>query len=172
MKKMILVAIMFAAGYALSAQVTVAYKMPSSVPENTYIVPQTIRTNFQTAYPTASMVTWEPIDGWWSARHIVDNNSISVVTYSTQPYYLETGRDVNYLVALPVINSYVPDAVIASAITSYGSSLYSITTIKSANNDDVYQLALIEKGTVRTVWMNAESIAYTDTYKIRTTNEQ
>lgn len=163
MKKIILAVIVLATGYALSAQVTVAYRAGSN---NTYSVPEPIRINFQTGYP-ATMATWEPMNGWWSATYKDDNNRIIHVYYSTQPYYLEKGRDVNFKVALPVINTYVPESVIAAAINSYGASLYSITTIKAANNDVVYQVCLMENGTTKTVWMNAESTVFTDINKIR-----
>ena len=161
-----------AAGYASSAQVTAAYKVQSAGSNNTYSVPEPILINFQTTYPGATMATWEPMSGWWSATYKDDNNRIIHVYYSTQPYYLEKGRDVNYNVALPVINTYVPETVITAAINSYGASLYSITTIKAINNDVVYQVCLMENGAAKTVWMNTESTVFTDINKIRTNNDK
>ncbi len=167
MKKIILAVMVLAAGYALNAQTTVVYKVQSAGSNNTYSVPEPIRTNFQTTYPGATMVTWEPMNGWWYATYKEDNNRIIFVYYSTQPYYLVKGRDVNYKVALPVINTYIPESVIAAAINIYGASLYSITTIKGANNNVVYQVCLMENGTTKTVWMNIESAVFTDINKIR-----
>jgi hypothetical protein len=171
MKKIILVAMVFVAGYALNAQVTAVYRASAGT-NNTYSVPEPILTNFQTTYPAVTMATWEPMSGWWSATYKDDNNRIIHVYYSTQPYYLEKGRNVNYNVALPVINTYVPETVITAAINSYGASLYSITTIKAANNDVVYQVSLIENGTTKTAWMNAGSTAFTDINKIKANNEK
>jgi hypothetical protein len=171
MKKIILVVMVLAAGYALNAQVTAVYRASAGT-NNTYSVPEPILTNFQTTYPGVTMATWEPMSGWWSATYKDDNNRIIHVYYSTQPYYLEKGRDVNYNVALPVINTYVPETVITAAINSYGTSLYSITTIRGTNNDVVYQVCLVENGTTKTAWMNAESTVFTDINKIRTNNDK
>lgn len=167
MKKTILVIMVLAAGYALSAQVAVVYAVPSAGSSNTYIVSEPIRTNFQTTYPGVTMATWEPMNGWWYSTYKEDNNRITYVYYSTQPYYLLKGRDVNYNVALPVINAYVPETVIAAAIKNYGVSLYSITTIKAANNDVAYQVCLMENGIARTVWMNPESTVFTTFDKMK-----
>jgi len=172
MKKIILAVIVLAAGYALNAQVTVAYKVQTTGSDKTYIVPELIRPSVQTSYPDATMVTWQPTTGWWSATDKVENNRVIHAYYSTQPYYLEKGRDVNYIVALPVINTYVPESVITAAINSYGTTLYSITKIKAANNDEVYQVGLMENGTAKTVWMNSESVVYTDINIIRVNNDK
>ena len=159
MKKTILVVMVLAAGYALRAQEAVVYTVrpPGSV--NTYIIAEPIPTNFRTAHPGVTLTTWEPVSGSWYSTYKEENNRITYLYYSTQPYYLVPvpGRDVNYKVALPVSNTYIPEKVIAVAIDRYGASLYSITTIKAANNDMVYQVALLENGNLRTVWMNPES---------------
>jgi len=172
MKKIILGVIVLAAGYALSAQVTVTNKEQSTTPATTYTVPEPILTNFQTTYPGATMVTWQPTTEWWYATYTTNNNRIVHVYYNTQPYYLEKGRDVNYIVALPVINTYVPEGVITAAINSYRANLYSITTMKGTNNEVVYQVCLIENGTARTVWMNAGTIVFIDVDKIRVNNDK
>ena len=163
MKKIILVAMVLAAGYALSAQVTVAYTAAPASSNNIYIVPQPVYTNFQTAHPGVTMTTWETKNGWWSSTYKEENNRITYLYYSTQPYYLVPvpGRDVNYKVALPVSNTYIPETVIAVAIDRYGTSLYSITTLKAANNEMVYQVNLLENGTIRTVLMNPENTVFT-----------
>lgn len=172
MKKIILAIVVLAAGYALNAQVTVAYKVQTTGSDKTYIVPELIRPGFQTSYPDATMVTWQTTTVWWSATDKVENNRIIHTYNSTQPYYLEKGRDVNYIVALPVINTYVPESVITAAINSYGATLYSITKIKATNNDEVYQVGLMENGTAKTVWMNSESVVYTDINIIRVNNDK
>jgi hypothetical protein len=172
MKKIILVVMVSAAAYTLSAQTTVVYKVQPAGPGNTYSVPGPILTNFQTTYPGITVLTWEPMDGRWDAIYTGYNNRIIRVSYSTQLYYLEKGRDVNYKVALPVINTYVPEGVITAAINSYGASLYSITTMRGTNNDVVYQVCLLENATVKTVWMNAESTVFTDIDKIRVNNDK
>jgi hypothetical protein len=169
MKKTILVIMVLAAGYALSAQVAVVYTAPTAGSNSTYIVSEPVRTNFQITHPGVTMTTWEPMNGWWYSTYKEDNNRITYLYYSTQPYYLVPvpGRNVNYKVALPMIDTYVPETVIAAAIKSYGASLYSIKTIKTVNNDVVYQVCLMENGIARTVWINPESTVFTSVDKMR-----
>jgi hypothetical protein len=167
MKKTILVILVLATGYALSAQASYVYTIRSTSSENTDIVLQPAPTSFQTTYPVVTLATWEPMGGWWHSTYKVDNNRITYVYYSTEPYYLIQNRDVNYKVALPVINSYVPETVIEAAINHYGASLYSITTIKAENNETVYQLCLMENGNASTVWMNPQSTEFTSLDKAR-----
>lgn len=159
MKKLILVVMVLAAGYALHAQEAVVYTVRSSGSDNSLIVPEPMRTTF----PGTPVGIWEPMNGWWYSTYKEENNRITYAYYSTQPYYLVPvpGRDVNYKVALPVSNTYIPETVIAVAIERYGASLYSITTIKAANNEMVYQVSLLENGNMRTVWMNPESTVFT-----------
>lgn len=161
MKKTILVIMVLASGYALSAQASFVYTLRPASSDNTEIIPQPYYSNIQTNYPVVTLATWEPTGGWWHSTYKVDNNRITYVYYSTEPYYLIQGRDVNYKVALPVINTYVPEYVIEAAINHYGASLYSITTIKAENNGMVYQLYLMENGSASTVWMNPQSTAFT-----------
>ncbi len=167
MKKIIFVVMVLAAGYALNAQANFVYKFYSAGSDNTDIVTQPIPVSFQTTYPAFIVTTSEPMSGWWHSTYKMDNNRIIYVYYSTQPYYLLQGRDVNYKVALPVINTYVPETVIEAAINHYGASLYSITTIKAANNEVVYQVCLLENGIARTVWMSPQSTVFTSLDKMR-----
>jgi len=167
MKKTILVIMVLASGYALSAQVAVVYTIPPAGSNNNYIVSEPERTNFLTTHPGVTLATWEPMNGWWYSTYKEDNNRITYLYYSTQPYYQLPGRDVNYKVALPVMNTYIPESVITAAINSYGASLYSITAIKAANNDVAYQVSLMENGIARTVWMNPGSTVFTTFDKMR-----
>jgi hypothetical protein len=158
MKKVILATMLMAATWSLSAQVTV-YRLESSGTNPAYSVPDYIRMNFETANPNITVVTWAPVNEMWRATY-KDNNRI------TQIYYNNTGEA--YRVALPVISTHVPDEVIASAVGTYGESLYDITKMKAADNTDVYQVRLIENSMPRSVWMNAEGIMVTtDVYKVK-----
>jgi hypothetical protein len=172
MKKIILAVAVFAAGYALSAQETVAYKVQSTSSSNIYSVPEPIRINFQTSNPNAVMATWVPMNEWWRASYKDENNRIIHVYYNTQPYYMEKGRDVNYTVALPVVNSYVPESVITEAVNRYGGNLYSITSLKATGNVPAYQVFILENGMARTELMNAENTAFVDVNKIKADDDQ
>ena len=170
MKKTILIIMVLATGYALRAQEAVVYTVRPPGSDNTYLIAEPIHTNLQAAYPGVTMTAWEPKSGWWYSTYKEENNRITYTIYSTQPYYLVAvpGRDMNYKVALPVSNTYIPETMIAIAIDRYGASLYSITTIKAANNDMVYQAGLLENGNLRTVWINPETTVFTSFDKMKT----
>ena len=167
MKKMILVIIAFAAGHALSAQTNYLYKLQTDASGTREVVPRAIPASSQTNYPVFTVTTGESKTEWWYSGYKVNDNRITYVYYSMQPYYLLRNREFYYNVALPVMNTYVPETGITTAINSYGASLYSITMIRASNNEMVYQVCLLENGIIRTVWMNAESIVFTSLDKMR-----
>ena len=155
MKKIFLSAIMLASAYALCAQEVTVYR---ATDVNTYVVPVVIQTNFRTAYPNATQVTWQPMStDWWYATY-KDNNRLTVVYYNTQPYYLI--RDESYKMSLPVFNTYVPEDVITNAVNTYGSDLYSITATKpDATGNAMYQVTVIKNGKAETMIMNGSGTA-------------
>jgi hypothetical protein len=95
-----------------------------------------------------------------------DNNRLIHVYDNTQLYYLE--KNANFKVALPVINTYVPEGVITVAINKYGNDLYSITGLKSASNEEVYQVCMIKNGVPDRIMMNEGGVVFIDINKIRT----
>ena len=167
MKKMILVIIAFAAGHALSAQANYLYKINTDATDTREVVPLLIPARPQTTYPVFTVTTGESMKEWWYSGYKVNDNRITYVYYSMQPYYLLRNRDIYYNVALPVSNTYVSESGITTAINNYGASLYSITMIRASNNEMVYQVCLLENGITRTVWMNAESTVFTSMDKMR-----
>lgn len=166
MKKIIFAMMLLAAGYSLYAQ-NATYQATGST--STYKTPEPIRVNFQTYYPGAEMVVWEPKGEWWHATYKGDNR-MRHVYYASTVYYLE--HPTNFMVALPVINTYVPEAVITAAIDKYGNNLYSITMMKTANANEVYQVSLIENGALKNVWMNGEGAAFIDINQIKADNDK
>lgn len=157
MKKIMIVLLALTAVYTLSAQEPAAYKGQTSGSYNVYGIPEPILIKFLAVHTDPVFATWETKNGWWYAAYKdEDVTSITHVYYSMQPYYLVPipGRDVNFKVVLPVINTQVPDPVRRAAINGYGSKLYSITKLKTADNEETYQLAVLENGNLRTVWMN------------------
>lgn len=158
MKRIFLSAIMLATAYTLFAQDPQAYRA-SDINANSYTAPVVIQSKFQSSYPNATMVTWQPTNDWWYATYKDNNNRLVSVYYNTQPYYLI--RDEIYTMSLPVLNSYVPDDVVANAVNSYGANLYSITAMKpDANNNVTYGVVLIKNGTMETAVINANGTVY------------
>jgi hypothetical protein len=162
MKKIFCAAILATAVFTLSAQQPVVYTTTStSTVDYTNQVPVVIRTNFQMANPTISEVRWMPISTeWWSASYNTDNNRMTRVYYNTQPWYMEPGRDNSFKVALPVLNTYVPEDVVASAIRTYGGDLFSITARKKdANGMQSYFVTLIKNGVSEIQEMSSDATA-------------
>ena len=164
MKKIFLAAIIVAAAYSVSAQESVVYKTVSVNDANyIYQVPVTIRTNFQVANPNVSQVSWIPVNDWWYATYVNDDNRVTRVYYNTQPYYLEKNRDASFKVALPVLNTYVPDDVIRTAINRYGNNLFSITAKKSGENGMLsYHVTIIKNGVSEIVMMDGNNMVYNE----------
>ena len=164
MKRIFLAAITLAAAYTVSAQEVVTYKTTSSENDNSAQVPTTIRANFQTSYPTATTVTWMPMNtDWWYATYKTDNNRIVRVYYNTEPWHMMRGN--GYKTSLPVFNTFVPDLVVTNAINSYGNNLYSITRRNSTNGEESYHVTVIKNGVSEIALMNAQGVVYTDVNK-------
>ena len=162
MKRIFLAALTIAAAYTVTAQEVVVYKTNSSSEfDYSAQVPATIRANFQASYPTATTVTWMPVNSdWWYATYKTDNNRIVRVYYNTEPWHLMRGN--GYKTSLPVFNTYVPDMVVTNAINTYGNNLYSITRRMSKDNEELYHVTINKNGTSDIVLMNAQGMAYND----------
>ena len=167
MKKIFFAAIILAAAYSASAQEPVVYRTTTVTDVNyTYQVPTVIRTNFQIANPNVTQVTWMPMNDWWYAAYLNDDNRLTRVYYNTQPYYLEPNRDASFRVALPVLNTYVPDDVIKTAINRFGGNLFSITAGKPDENGMItYHVTLIKNGVSEIVTMSGDNMVYNEVTK-------
>jgi hypothetical protein len=158
MKRILLSVVVLATVYSVSAQEVTVTRMPVNH-NSSASVPPYIRANFETAYPGITVITWEPVSPYWRASYKVNNR----VTYV---FYDERGND--YRVALPVIQTNVPEEVVTTAVNLYGPSVYGILKMKSADNGDVYQVRLLENGMTRSVWMDANGTAVTNVFKAKT----
>ena len=162
MKKIFCAAIMLTAAYTISAQEPAAFTTTSTTTVNyTSQVPMVIRTNFQTSNPAVTQVTWMPMStDFWYASYVNSDNRMTRVYYNTQPWYMEPGRDNSFKVALPVLNTYVPEDVITAAIRTYGSELAGITARKlDANGMTSYFVTLIKNGVSEIEEMNTDKTA-------------
>ena len=168
MKKLILSACVLIAGLSLFAQDNANNNMPA----NNGTAPDNIRMSFQSTYPDATNVTWETVTlpvysqywrsdlgpvKWYSpmqgyrASYVANNRIMRV-------YYTDRGK--TYMVAGPVIESWVPEEVVTKAITQYGSNVYDITMMKNSSKMDVYQVRYSENGGgLTTAYINADGSA-------------
>ena len=149
-----------AAAYTVSAQEGIVYKTNSTEVDYSTQVPATIRTNFQASYPTATTVTWMPVNSdWWYATYKTDNNRIVRVYYNTEPWHIMRGN--GYKTSLPVFNTYVPDIVVTNAINNYGNNLYSITRRNSTGSEELYHVTIIKNGVSEIAMMNGQGVVST-----------
>jgi len=146
----------------------------SNVQANNGTAPDNIRTSFQSTYPDATNVTWETVtlpvfsqysrEGvgnvkWYPAMQgyratYIANNRVMHVYY--------TDKVKSYVVAGPVIESWVPEDVVTKVINQYHGNVYDITMMKNAMNLDVYQVRFTEGGNnLTTAYLNADGSAAT-----------
>jgi hypothetical protein len=112
-------------------------------------------------YPMSSNVMWRQNGDWWQGYYMENGLPHNV-------YYNTSGQTFN--VALPVRQSLVPDAVISQAVNMYGPMVYDITTVKGTNKQDIYQVRVIENGTVRSEWLNEDGTKTIDIYRVETSD--
>ena len=164
MKKIFFAALILATAYTVNAQEVVMNKTAASEPDQSSQVPATIRTNFQASYPSVTTATWMPMtEDWWYATYKTDNNRIVRVYYNTQPWYMMRGE--SFKASLPVLNTFVPDAVVTNAINTYGNNLYSITRRLSTGNEELYHVTVIKNGVSEIAVMSGQGVVYTDVNK-------
>ncbi|MFL5739166.1 MAG: hypothetical protein ACJ75B_03035 [Flavisolibacter sp.] len=107
-------------------------------------------------YPTATDVKWQQSADWWHGYYM--NNGQPVNTY-----YNTAGQ--SFTVALPVRESLVPDAVVSRAISTYGPTLYDITSVKGTNGQDIYMVRTLENGQITSQWMGEDGTKVIDVYR-------
>lgn len=191
MKKIFLSAVLAASSWMVFAQDTTQQQMNSSTNQNNntssnqmynttttsnysaYGIPNYVQMNFQTQHPNVSNLTWtSPTADWYHGYYSDANGRYTHVYYSTDPYYnvqYYPERVVGYIVALPVLQTYVPDQVITAATNLYKQNLYDITALKGKDSQEVYQVRVQDNGELKSMWMDANGTAVTDYWR---TDEQ
>lgn len=146
-----------------------AYNTTSTSNYNAYGIPNYVQMNVQTNYPSASNLTWDRATADWYHGYFSDNNGrYTHVYYSTDPYYnslYNPERVTGYTVSLPVLQTYVPDAVISTALNQYKQNLYDITAMKGNNDQDIYLVRVQDNGELKSMWMDANGGAVTDMWR-------
>jgi len=137
---------------------------------NAYAVPNYVQMNVQAQHPTASNLTWDRSTAEWYHGYYSDpKGRYTHVYYSTDPYYnvqYYPERVTGYIVSLPVLQTWVPDEVVTTALNQYKHSLYDIAAMKGNNNTDMYVVRVLDNGELKSMYMDASGTAVTDYIRI------
>jgi len=193
MKKIFLSAVLVASSWMLFAQdktnqtnntmnnnTTTDQQMNTSTNQNAnlnttsnysaYGIPNYVQMNFQTQHPNVTNLTWmSPTADWYHGYYSDANGRYTHVYYSTDPYYnvqYYPERVVGYKVALPVLQTWVPDAVITTASNLYKQNLYDIAAMKGNNNSEMYVVRVLDNGELKSMYMDANGTAVTDYIRV------
>lgn len=146
------------------------YNSSSTSNYNAFGIPSYVQMNFQSQYPNVSNLTWTaPTAGWYHGYYSDANGRYTHVYYSTDPYYntqYYPERVSGYIVALPVLQTWVPDAVITTATNLYKQNLYDIAAMKGNNNTDMYVVRVQDNGELKSMYMDGNGTAVTDYIRI------
>lgn len=129
-----------------------AYKAYNNTPSS-MDVPASVQSSFQREYPNATNAQWHMSNDWWHASY---NNNGRLANV----YYNMKGQ--SYSVALPVVETSIPDNVISKAAEMYGGNIYDITRMKGMNGQDVYGVRVIENGQSRMERINEDGSKVTE----------
>lgn len=148
-----------------------AYNNTSTSNYSAYGIPTYVQQNFQTNNPSASNVMWDrPTADWYHGYYLNSNGRYTNVYYSTDPYYNSSyypERVVGYTVALPVLQTYVPDAVITNALSQYKQQVYDIAAMKSNHHDTaMYLVRILDNGELKNVYMDESGAAVADYLRV------
>jgi hypothetical protein len=155
MKKIIFLMILVGGASTLFAQDITSYSATSTGDYKAYNAPNNIRMNFQSNYPNAADVSWQPMNEWWVAKYTTNNRLMRV-------YYGPNGT--SYALALPAIQNKISEEVITKAINQYGNNIYDITMMKAANNSTVYMIRSMNNGTISSSWINEDGSVASDVF--------
>lgn len=144
------------------------YNSTSTTDYSAYGIPNYVQQNFETAHPGTNSLMWDRPTADWYHGYYMDNGHYTHVYYSTDPYYNSTyypERVTGYNVSLPVLQTYVPDQIISTAINQYKQNLYDITAIKGNNSQNLYQVRVLDNGQLRTMWIDSTGTSTADVYR-------
>ena len=102
-------------------------------------LPANVQMRFNQDFPTGAnnQYSWHQYGDWFHT-HYMNNGRLMQYFYDQ--------RGAGYALALPVLQTYVPENIVASALNKFGSSLYSIAMVKTADGNNAYQVGLLQRG--------------------------
>jgi hypothetical protein len=122
----------------------------------TATLPTGMETYVMRDYPAATGIRWQQSGDWWHGYYVNAGMPVHL-------FYNERGQ--TFTAALPVHQSYVPDAVISKAIDLYGPVMYDINHIKGTSGQDVYLVRILENGQLSSQYMAEDGSKVIDIYR-------
>lgn len=124
--------------------------------------PPAVLYSFEQDYPMIENAAWYQTSDYYRTTQLKDNRNIHM-------YYGNNGN--GFTVALPVLNSYVAEDVVAKALNMYSNNIYSISQVRGLNDQEVYQVTVIENGVSRTEWIGADGSVVMDVHRAADADE-
>jgi len=125
-------------------------------------LPANVQTRFGQDFPAGAnnQYSWNQYGDWFHTHYISGGRL-------WQYFYSQRGD--GYALVLPVIQTYVPENIISSAIQKYGSSLYSIAMVKTNNGNNAYQIGLLQGGQMNMQYLDENGATVADVWRVDTT---
>jgi hypothetical protein len=161
MKKTILALIMAGSSCAVFAQDDSTMSSVSTYNAYGTYAPTYVQSYIVRDYPMANNVMWRQNGDWWQAYYMENDQP-------RYTYYNAAGQ--TFIVSLPVHQTMVPDEVVSKVNSMYGPGVYDITALKGSNSQQVYQVRILENGTLRSEWINEDGTKSIDIYRVETTD--
>lgn len=171
MKKIFLAMCMAGSGCVVFAQDetmnTTANTLNTNTSYNAYgsynaIPPDYVNSYVLRDYPTATEIRWQQSPDWWHGYYVTNGLPMHI-------YYNTAG--LTYNVALPVRQSWIPDAVVTKSVEMFGPGLYDINTVKGSNKQDIYLVRTLENGQLASHYIDESGNKVIDIYRVETMDE-
>jgi len=124
-------------------------------------LPANIQSHFGQDYPAGvnNQYTWNQYGDWFHTYYMGNGRL-------TQYFYDQRGN--GYSLVLPVLETYVPENIVTSALQKYGSSLYSIAMVKTNSGNNAYQIGLLQRGQMSMQYLDDNGATVADVWRVET----
>jgi hypothetical protein len=122
-------------------------------------LPANVQMRFSQDFPAGAgnSYAWNQYGDWFHTHYTKDGRL-------WQYFYSQRGD--GYALALPVVQTYVPENIINSALQKFGASLYSIGMVKTNSGNDAYQLGLLQNGQLTTQYFDENGATVPDVWRV------
>ncbi|RYF86820.1 MAG: hypothetical protein EON98_02490 [Chitinophagaceae bacterium] len=121
-------------------------------------LPMNVQMRFNQDFPSGmnNTYSWSQYGDWFHTQYRNAGRSM---------HYFYNTRGDGYALALPVIQTYVPEDIIDKALNKYGASLYSIGMVSGVDTGNVYQLGIIQNGQMHSEYLNDNGVTVANVWR-------